>query len=441
MKRLLIIGLLPLFLLSVPFPEEVELYNNGQIHREEPAVPYVPGELVLKVRRHVRSNDGAPAKHDLSGDLMLKYRSRIRGMEFHPATGYYIARVNEGQDLQQMKRILEADLSVEAVSLNYMASLAETIPNDPFFEGQWGLRNTGQVYRPVPMSQGTPDADIKVTDAWDWSVGDSSAIIAVIDTGIAFDHEDLKNKIIPGYDFVNDRVEARDDHGHGTLVSSIAAAETGNELGIAGVAPNAMIMPVKAVDKWGGASYVTLATAMRFAADHGATVINMSLGGRSPSFILEDAAKYAYEKGCVLVCAAGNHASPVIYPAAYDDYCLAVTATDADDEIPSWCCYGSEVDVAAPGVDIMGAYYSRYDAPNTNDKYTYGTGTSFATPIVAGAVALLQSYKPFVTNSQAMDLIRVTADDVNAAKFPGVDAQAGYGRLNMKTLISPYVLD
>ena len=440
MKRLLIIGLLPLLLLSVPFPQDVELYNNGQIHQEEPVMPYVPGELILKVRRNVKFNAGPPAKHDLSGDLMFKYKRQIRGLELHPATGYYIARVDENQDLYQMKQILEADLSVEAVSLNYIATLAETIPNDPYFEGQWGLRNTGQVYRPVPMREGTPGADIKVTDAWDWTVGDNTAIIAVIDTGVDFDHEDLKNKIVPGYDFVNDRVEARDDHGHGTLVSSIAAAETGNEIGVAGVAPNAMIMPVKAVDKWGGASYVTLATAMRFAADNGATVINMSLGGRSPSFILEDAARYAYEKGCVLACAAGNHASPVIFPAGYDDYCLAVTASDPNDEIPSWCSYGPEVDVAAPGVDVMGAYYSRYQ-PDVHNKYTYGTGTSFATPIVAGAVALLQSYKPFVTNSQAMDLIRATADDINFAKFPGFDAQAGYGRLNMKTLISPYVLD
>lgn len=440
MKRLFIIGLLPLFLLSVPFPEHVELYNNGQIHQEEPLVPYVPGELVLKVKPGVLTKHNAPARHDLSGDLVFKYKNRIRNMEFHPATGYYIARVADGQDLMQMKRVLEDDLSVEAVSLNYMATLQETIPNDPYFNAQWGLRNTGQVYRKVLMQQGTAGADIKATEAWDWTVGDNSAVIAVIDTGVSFDHEDLKNKIVPGYDFVNDRTDARDDHGHGTLVASIAAAETGNEVGTAGVAPNAAIMPIKAVDEWGGATYVMLATAMRFAADHGATVINMSLGGRSPSFILEDAAQYAYEKGCVLVCAAGNHASAVIYPAAYDDYCLAVTATDPNDEVPSWCCFGPQVDVAAPGVDVMGAYYSRYE-PDVNNTYTYGSGTSFATPIVAGAVALLQSYKPFITNSQAMDLIRATADDVNYAKFPGFDAQAGYGRLNMKTLISPYVLD
>ncbi len=440
MKRLLIIGLLPLFLLSYPFPGNVELYNNGQIHRELPPVPYVPGELVLKVRHHVRMSHDFPGKHDLSGDLFFKYRSRVRDLEFHPTTGYYILRARDGEDLLQLKSVLEKDVSVEAVSLNYIATIQETVPNDPYFEGQWGLRNTGQVYRPVPMRQGTPGADIKATDAWDWTMGGGTAVIAVIDTGVAYGHEDLKNKLVSGYDFINDKVEARDDHGHGTLVSSIAAAETGNELGIAGVAPNAMIMPLKAVDQWGNGSYVMIAAAMRFAADNGAAVINMSLGGRSPSFILEDACKYAFEKGCVLVASAGNHASPVIYPAAYDDYCLAVTATDADDQIPSWCCYGPEVDVAAPGVEVLGAYFSYYE-PNVLDEYTYGTGTSFSSPIVAGAVALLLSYKPFVTNTQAMDLIRVTADDVNYATFPGFDAQVGYGRLNLKTLISPYVLD
>jgi thermitase len=272
---------------------------------------------------------------------------------------------------------------------------------------------------------------------WDRTTGSDSVIIAVIDSGVAWDHEDLHSKIVPGYDFVNDDNDPYDDHGHGTFAASIAAAETNNGVGIAGVSWHARIMPIKVMDYDGYGSYLAIATGMRYAVDNGARVLNLSIGGRNPSFILEDASAYCFNNGAVIAAAAGNSGAAVLYPAAYDDYCLAVAATDANDERPGWSNYGPQVDVAAPGDFVWGANYMPGDPTNLN-SYTWKSGTSFATPYVAGAAALVMAYKPSLTNSQIMALIKYTADDVNAPTHPGVDDFLGYGRINLQTLLGPY---
>jgi subtilisin family serine protease len=198
-------------------------------------------------------------------------------------------------------------------------------------------------------------------------------------------------------------------------------------------------MPIKVMNSAGQGSYANIALGMRYAADQGAQVLNLSLGGPNPSFILEDACKYAYEKGCVIIVASGNNGGNVLYPAAYNNYCLAVAATDDKDTRVSFSNFGLEVDVAAPGVFVFGALFSPLD-PETLNNYGWGNGTSFSCPYVAGAAALLLHYKPFLTNDEVMELIRVTADDVNSAIYPGVDGFLGYGRINLKTLLGPYVL-
>ncbi|GAG87547.1 unnamed protein product, partial [marine sediment metagenome] len=162
-------------------------------------------------------------------------------------------------------------------------------------------------------------------------------IIAILDTGVDMLHPDLDEKIhSSGYDFVNDDSDATDDEGHGTHVAGIAAAETHNDEGIAGVAWNCKILPVKVLDSLGLGEIGKLADAIIWAADNGADVMNLSLGIPIESLVLENAIKYAYDKDVVIVAAAGNYdpiwGSDVWYPAAYDDYCLAVAATDYNDE-------------------------------------------------------------------------------------------------------------
>ena len=176
--------------------------------------------------------------------------------------------------------------------------------------------------------------------------------------------------------------------------------------------------------------------AIVYATDNGADVINFSLGGDQPSKALEDALAYAYERDVVVVAAAGNENAPVLYPAAYDAYCLAVTATDYNDIRPEWTNHGPEVDVAAPGVRILSCVPTWYWGPNSL-PYGYGYGTSMATPHVAGLVALIKSIKPWLRVNEIMDIIRYTADDINAANYPGKDDFIGYGRINMEKALVP----
>ena len=202
-------------------------------------------------------------------------------------------------------------------------------------------------------------------------------IIAVVDTGVALNHEDLVNKVVSGYDFVHDQIDAADDNGHGTLVASIAAADSNNSVGGTGVSWMSKIMPVKSFDSSGSGSYLTIAAGIRFAADHGARIINLSFGGASDSFILRDACHYAFERDCVLVAATGNDSGDVLFPASYDEYCIAVGASDARDLIASWSNYGPQVDVVAPGVYIFGALFS----PDEPDNFQLSRGQVLNTDI------------------------------------------------------------
>jgi thermitase len=416
-----------------------------------PEQPYVPDRAVIKISSHtimqrgntetggVRIGPGRNLKDHPLSMVMAKYKSQIKHLQAHRIQDYYIAETIEGCDIETLCQQLRREPFIVDASPDYYAVITSTFPNDLYFQYQYGLYNTGQVYLLETGLTGTEGSDIKATEGWDWTRGSDSIIIAVIDSGVAWDHEDLHSRIVPGYDFVNDDSDPYDDHGHGTFAASIAAAETNNGVGIAGVSWHARIMPIKVMDYDGYGSYLAIATGMRYAVDNGARVLNLSIGGRNPSFILEDASAYCYNNGAVIAAATGNSGSAVLYPAAYDDYCLAVAATDANDERPNWSNYGPQVDVAAPGNFVLGAYYSPNDPGNLN-SYIWRSGTSFSTPHVAGAAALVMAYKPSLTNSQIMALIKYTADDVNASTHPGVDDFLGYGRINLQTLLGPYEL-
>ena len=303
--------------------------------------------------------------------------------------------------------------TVEYAELNYLVHTVLT-PNDPSFNQQWGLNNTGQ-------TGGIPDSDIDAPEAWDLELGDPAVVIAVVDTGVDLDHPDLAGRVLLGHDFINDDDEAEDDHGHGTSMAGIAAALTDNGVGIAGICWYAQILPVKVLDSSGTGTHADVADGIIYAADNGAHVINLSIGDPASSTTLENAVKYAYDLGIVLVAGVGNDNGPVLYPAAYDGYVLAVAATDKSDQRARWSNYGPEVDVAAPGVDI---YTTRW-----NDTYTTISGTSASAPFASGVAALILSQSPGLTPAQVMDRIKSTCDDVNPA-YPGEDDYLGAGRIN-----------
>lgn len=307
-------------------------------------------------------------------------------------------------------------------------------PNDGYYPTQWNL----------PL--------IGLPDAWVF-VDEPSGPIAVIDTGVDLDHPDLAGRIwtnegeipengedddqngyvddVRGWDFVATNGDALpdDEHGHGSHVAGIAAAHTNNALGVAGVAWDASIMPLRVLNERGNGEWAHVLEAIAYAADNGANVINLSLGQSPddpehpvPIQAIEQAVSYARSKGCLLVAAAGNNETyqpaPVIYPAASPGV-LAVAATTAGDEPWFWSNRGPKVTIAAPGVDILST--SRYNS------YATLTGTSMAAPHVSGLAALLWSFDPTLSADGLTEVITSTAWDVHAF---GWDERTGWGRID-----------
>lgn len=353
-----------------------------------------------------------------------------------PKIDVYQLQIPKSVTVEEMLFVLRQNPDVEYAEPNYIASIAIT-PNDTLFKYQYALNNSGQEIGIPGSPQGQADADIKAPSAWEETKGDEKILIAVIDTGVDLEHPDIKDKIYSsGRDFVNDDFDATDDNGHGTHVAGIAAAETNNDEGIAGVAWNCKILPVKSMDEEGSGYYSGIEDGIRWAADNGADVINLSLGGDVPAQSLEDAVKYAFAKNVIIVAAAGNDSTSVLFPAAYDDYCLAVAATDYEDFRPDWSNFGPEVDVAAPGVRVISLVPTWFWGPDSL-PYAFGSGTSMSTPHVAGLAALIKGLKPRLKPGEIMNVIRYSADDVNSADNPGKDELIGYGRIDMEKALVP----
>jgi subtilisin family serine protease len=402
---------------------------NGGLPLRAEGPRYAPGQVLVRFKPNVSTQlvNATLAKYD------TKKIKRISHLNL------YQVRIPDWASVEEMAYALSQNPDVMYAGPNYSARITAT-PNDPFFRNQYALSNTGQEIGAPGSPSGKPKADIKATAGWEETKGAVDTVIAIIDSGVDFDHPDLKNKIVSrGHDFANDDEDATDDNGHGTFVAGIAAADTNNDEGIAGVAWNCRILPVKVTDKEGEAWYDDVIDGILWAADNGAHVINLSMGGDAPDDSLRDALRYAHEKGVVIAAAAGNDNTAVFYPAAYDAYCLAVAATDYDDARASYSCFGPEVDVAAPGDRILSLVPTWYWGPDYL-PYAYGYGTSASTPHVAGLAALIKGLKPWLTADEIMDVIRFSSDDVNSGEHSGRDDYIGYGRINMEKALVPIKL-
>jgi serine protease len=237
-------------------------------------------------------------------------------------------------------------------------------------------------------------------------------------------HPDLAGNLVAGYDFVNDDADPMDDNGHGTHVAGIAAAVTDNGTGVAGVSWGAQIMPVKVLNAGAGGTFDDVAQGIIWAVDNGAQVINLSLGGTTNSPVLQSAIAYAYSQGVVVVAAAGNSNSAVLYPAAYDPV-IAVAASDASDNRAGFSNYGPEVDVTAPGVNI--------NSTALGGGYENRSGTSMAAAFVTGEVALLLSINDGLTPDEVAYIVESTALDIGA---PGVDDFTGHGLIQVDAALA-----
>lgn len=288
------------------------------------------------------------------------------------------------------------------------------IHNDPYYDPyQWHMTRIG------------------LEDAWPLSSG-SGVVVAIIDTGVKQSLEDLaRTRFTAGYDFINNDNDPNDDEGHGSHVCGTVAQSSHNGIGVTGAAYNCTIMPVKVLNDQGCGTYDLVADGIYWAADNGADIINLSLSGSVDLTVLRDAVDYAWNKGVVIVCAAGNSGSNVPeFPAAYPDS-ISVSATNYLDQLADYSNYGSTIDICAPGGDggdHNGDGYMDGILQNTfgdsGDGYYFYTGTSMAAPHVTGAAALVKAADPSLTNSEIRSILESTARDLDGS---GWNQYYGYG--------------
>lgn len=362
--------------------------------------------------------------------------------------------INQYKKLPDVE-FVEEDFAAEGGGKsNLEAQSISNIPDDTFFNRQWGLFNNGTMSGIGALKV---DADTDMELAWDIETGDPNLTVAVIDSGFRMTHPELAGRIwnnpndpvdgidndgngliddYQGWDFTNNDNNPTDDHGHGTNCSGIVLAGANNGIGYAGVNWNSKLMVLKALNSNNSGTYSAMTNSIYYAVDHGAKVISMSIGGSSSSISLKNAIDYAYDHNVVVVVCMMNFNNQVLYyPAAFDNV-IAVGSTNPDDSRTSpffWddtsgSNFGNHIDVVAPGNFI----YGLSSTSNTNYNGYWG-GTSQATPLVAGVASLLLSKNPNLTVDQIKNIIYSSAEDLVGNPNEdtlGFDIYMGHGRVN-----------
>ena len=386
----------------------------------EASVDYAPGEMLVSYRLPLPPL-AVKAMHLAAGAPVLQHE---------PVAGWYRIRLPQGVGAREAADAYDDLPWVKYAEPNYIVRAA-LVPDDALYgERQAWYYNL-----------------INAPAGWDIERGEPSVIVAVLDTGVDLEHPDLKDKIwtnaredppngiddddngciddLHGCNFLlaPPSADPSDDHGHGTMVAGMIGARSNNEVGVAGVAWGATLLPVKVLDSSGAGTSSDVAQGIIYAAKSGARVINMSMARSTPSLALEGAVQEAHDKyGVVLVSAAGNegHAG-VGYPAAYRQV-IAVGSFDHSNPAAraSFSNWGPEIAVAAPGVDVFSTYLG--------DGYAQSLGTSFSAAFVSGLVALLVSEDPDRTDDDIRQLLRFTSVDLPDDSAPNWD---GWGRIDI----------
>lgn len=343
----------------------------------------------------------------------------------------WIAPINVAVIQVQNEKVEESNTSKSAQTDNMLSAArsaadvifaeADGIANAAFSPNDPDFYSTSLVYAPQR---------INADKAWDFTLGSLDITVAILDTGVNYNHPEFAGRIVAGYDFINDDNDPMDDNGHGTHVAGTAAAGTNNGIGNVGICGNCSLMPVKILSNTGSGLWSQVAAGVIFATDNGANVINLSLGGYSASSTLQAAVEYAQDHGVIVVAAAGNdHRNDPFYPAAFQDV-IGVSATNSSDQVWSLSNYGDYVDVAAPGVIIYNTYH---DLSNYYGGYAFYSGTSMAAPHVTGLVGLILSQAPARTLADVMQILTSSGDDLGAA---GYDIYYGNGRIDAFAALS-----
>jgi subtilisin family serine protease len=306
-----------------------------------------------------------------------------------------VLRLSDGEP-GAVLALLGADPRVRYAELDGVVH-ALRVPNDQFLPTQWSVRKTN------------------AEQAWDLSTGSSQVVVGILDTGVDAGQPDLRGKLVEGYDYVNNDQDPSDDNGHGTAVAGIVAASSDNGIGVAGYCWACRLMPVKVLGADGAGFMSGLAQGILWATDHGARVLNLSLGGPVEDLTLTAATQYAWAHGVLVVAAAGNESSSVIdYPAALPNV-LSVSASDQSDRLYAFSNSGARV--AAPGEN---------STTGPGNTYVSFLGTSSAAPVVSGIAGLAFSLVPGATPAQVEQAIEASAVPIPGVTSGRVDA---YGSL------------
>jgi thermitase len=420
--------------------------TSTEVSTKSEELGFLPGKIILKIKP---GTDLTPAKINEKTGLnqvsvkKLTSTSVIISSPDLVTTSKANEVINEVdqntkdalQNLQKISGVITTGLDV------VYKRLATT--NDPLIDDLFHLNNTGQ-------TGGVADIDVDAFEAWDIQTGSDQVIIAVIDDGMDVDHPDLapnmlldsNNKVV-GYDFINDDDDTDSllpsaNWGHGTHVAGTIAARGNNAIGVSGVCQTCKIMPVKVLDDEGSGSAVSVAQGIIFAADNGAKIINLSLGGPDSS-LMEDAINYAYSKGVLSIASAGNSSSSSpSYPAAYENS-ISVASITHNGTKSDFSNFGSTVDVSAHGSEIVstfpigasldpdGCSDANFSLPD--DGYGFCSGTSMAAPVAAGVAGLILSQNPGLSVDDLRLVLLANTDDVDTLN-PTFKGQLGSGSVN-----------
>ena len=424
----------PLFVkgeLLVKFNSEVISVVNGEVQLKRPSLVALAQKLKVKQKKQYFKLAKTPEQ--IRREFPERSVRISEGVEVPDLSTVCLLRIPEDADVWEAVNQFSANPDVEYAEPNYIG-YADKTPNDPLFPDLWGMQK------------------IEAEKGWDTETGNAGIVVAVVDTGVDYNHEDLNSNIwinpledinsngqvdpadfngiddddngyiddIRGWDFVYSDSDPMDGHSHGTHVSGTIAGIGDNNIGVVGVTWNCKIMPVRIMDD-GGYTNGNQSLGIEYAAENGADVMNNSWGGYGISETEDLAVKYAESLGVVVVTAAGNDTeNALLHNPANSEYTLTISSFTDEDKISWFSNYGIKIDVAAPGSGILSTV--------PGNEYDSMSGTSMAAPHVAGLAALILSQNPMLTPEQVRQVIRNSADDVGT---PGWDKESGYGRINV----------